>query len=244
MTAGAINPLLVEVLEAHGGLDRWRRANGLSSTIVSGGRLWGLKRIDMPPVPRVAKTEFHRQWTSVTPFGNPDWTMTWLPERVVIESSAGDVIAERKNPRDAFAGHAYDSLWDPLHLAYFNGYAMWTYHALPFVLAEPGYDVKEIAPVIQDGETLRGLSARFPEGVHTHTREQRLYFGTDGLLRRQDYEVDVWANTAAAHLVSDYVDVDGLRLPTKRRVHPRSSDGTLQYDFDIVTADMSSYVLH
>ena len=37
MTAAAINPLLAEVLEAHGGLERWRAFDGLSSTIVSGG---------------------------------------------------------------------------------------------------------------------------------------------------------------------------------------------------------------
>lgn len=243
MNAAIINPLLEEILEAHGGVERWRGFTRLSSTIVSRGRLWALKGIDMPPVPRVATTEFRRQWMSVTPFGDPDWTMTWAPDHVAIKSSAGDVIAQRKSPKDAFHGHTYDTPWDPLHLAYFNGYAMWTYHALPFVLAEPGYEVKEIASVTQDGETLRGLSVRFPENVHTHTREQQLYFGVDGLLRRQDYEVDVWANTAAAHLVSDYVNVDGLMLPTKRRVHPRSADGTPKYDFDIVSVDMSNYVL-
>lgn len=243
MTAGRINPLLAEALEAHGGIERWRAHEGLSSTIVSGGRLWGLKGIDMPPIPRVATTKFRRQWMSVTPFGDPDWTMTWVPERVVIESSAGDVIAERENPRDAFAGHGYDAPWDPLHLAYFNGYAMWSYHALPFVLAEPGYEVSEIAPVEQEGQTLRGLSVRFPKGVHTHTREQRLYFGDDLLLCRQDYEVDVWASTAAAHMVTDYVDVGGLRLPTRRRVHPRAPDGSLDHGVEIVTIDMSNYVL-
>ena len=76
-------------------------------------------------------------------------------------------------------GTGYGTPWDPLHLAYFNGYAMWTYHALPFVLAEPGYGVIEIAAVEQDGQTLRGLGVRFPEGTHTHSREQRLYFGGD-----------------------------------------------------------------
>jgi hypothetical protein len=243
MTTGAINQLLADALEAHGGLERWRTFAGLTSTIVSGGRLWGLKGIDMPPIPRIATTEFRRQWMSVTPFGDPDWTMTWVPQRVVIESATNQVIAERESPRDAFAGHGHNTPWDPLHLAYFNGYAMWTYHALPFILAEPGYEMNEIAPIEQDGRTLRCLCVRFPEGVHTHTREQRLYFGDDLLLCRQDYEVDVWASTAAAHMVTDYIDVGGLRFPTKRRVHPRASDGSLQPDVDIVTIDMSNYVL-
>lgn len=243
MTTGAVNPLLADALEAHGGIERWRTFAGLTSTIVSGGRLWGLKGIDMPPIPRVATTDFRRQWMSVTPFGDPDWTMTWVPERVVIESATNQVIAEREKPREAFAGHEYNTPWDSLHLAYFNGYAMWTYHALPFVLTEPSYEVTEIAPVEQDGRTLRGLRVRFPEWVHTHTREQRLYFGDDLLLCRQDYEVDVWASTPAAHLVTDYIDVGGLRLPTKRRVHSRAASGSLQSDVDLVTIDLSNYAL-
>jgi hypothetical protein len=242
MTA-AIHPLLAEALEAHGGLERWRDFDGLSSTIVSGGHLWGLKGIDMPAIPRVATTEFRRQWMSVTPFGEPDWTMIWVPDKVVINSSAGEVITERENPRDAFAGHGYDTPWDPLHLAYFNGYAMWTYHALPFDLADPGYEIAEIAPVEQDGRMLRGLSVRFPKAVHSHTRDQRVYFGDDRLLCRQDYEVDVWAGTAAAHMVTDYVDVAGLRFPTRRRVHPRAPNGTLNYAVQVVTIDMSNYAL-
>ena len=94
-----------------------------------------------------------------------------------------------------------------------------------------------------DGGPLRGLSARFPDGVHTHTQEQRFYFGSDGLLRRHDYEVDIWANTAAAHFLSDYVEVNGFKFPAKRRVHPRASDGTVQYGQDIVSVDLSDYVL-
>lgn len=243
MTAFLPNALLAEAVEAHGGIDRWRTFKKLSSTIVSSGSLWSLKGIDMQPIPRVATTKIHQQWMSVTPFGQPDWTMMWLPDKVVVENGAGDVMAERESPREAFAGHAFDTPWDPLHLAYFNGYAMWTYHALPFVLARPGYQVVDVPSVDHDGETLRGLSARFPDGVHTHTQEQRFYFGADGLLRRHDYEVDVWAHTAAAHFLSDYVEVDGFKFPSKRRVHPRASDGTVQYGHDIVSVDMSDYVL-
>ncbi len=115
MSAHPANRLLAEALDAHGGLDRWRQLRGLSSTIVSGGRLWGLKGVEMPPIPRVATTDFHRQWMLVTPFGEPDWTMTWIPDRVVVEANNGALIAERDKPREAFAGHGYETPWDPLH---------------------------------------------------------------------------------------------------------------------------------
>ena len=130
-----------------------------------------------------------------------------------------------------------------MNLAYFNGYAMWTYHAAPFVFAEPAYEAREIEPIAHEGETLRGLAVRFPEGVHSHTREQRFYFGADGLLRRHDYEVDVWADTPATHFLSDYVDVDGLKFPRRRIALLRRPDGTPDLDFDLVTIELSDYTL-
>jgi hypothetical protein len=48
--------LLAQALDAHGGLERWRTLNTLSSTIVSGGRLWGLKGHDLGDTPRVVTT--------------------------------------------------------------------------------------------------------------------------------------------------------------------------------------------
>lgn len=241
MTDRAALSLLSEALDAHGGLARWRKLKGLSSTIVTGGRLWAIKGTALTPEPRTATTEFRRQRTTITPFGDLDWTMTWVPDRVAIADGEGRLIAERDRPRAAFAGHGYDTPWDPLHLAYFNGYAMWTYHALPFILAEPGFEVRGVAPILHDGRTLRGLSARFPPGVHSHTREQRLYFGADGLLARHDYSVDVWAGTAAAHLLSGHVEAGGLVLPTRRRVHPRRPDGSFDAAVETVTVDMSDY---
>jgi hypothetical protein len=45
--------------------------------------------------------------------------------------------------------------------------------------------------------------------------------GEDFLLRRHDYSVDVAGGFGAAQLTSDYVEVQGVRLPTKRRAHTR-----------------------
>nr|WP_310524431.1 hypothetical protein [Polymorphobacter sp.] len=236
-----MNRTLAAALEAHGGLERWQSLQGMQSTIVSGGELWATKGITMDARSRVADTDFRQQRTVIAPFGNPGWTMRWSPEHIAITDIAGDVIAERDDPRSAFAGHEYATPWDPLHLAYFNGYAMWTYHALPFVLAEPGCEVADIAPVEHDGETLRGISARFADGIHTHSRAQRFYFGADGLLRRQDYDVSIWANTPAAHILSDYIDVEGYKLPTRRRAHPRHTDGSFDADTDFVTIAQSNY---
>ncbi|WP_201272911.1 hypothetical protein [Sinorhizobium meliloti] len=47
-----------------------------------------------------------------------------------------------------------------------------------------------------------------------------------GLPRRHDYTVDVWADTPAAHFISDYVDVDGLKYSSRRGVYALKPDGT------------------
>lgn len=241
MSQEQVTALLGEVLAAHGGLERARGYTTLAADVVGGGRLWGIKGITMDPTPRHFVTGLRQQHVTLSPFGDPDWTLDWTPARLEIRSGAGAIIAERDNPREAFAGHQHETPWDPLHLGYFNGYAMWTYHALPFVLAEPGYELEVIPEVVQEGERLRGLKVRFPAGVHTHTREQRLYFDKDGLLRRQDYEVDVWADAPAVHLLFDYVEAGGLKLASRRSVYRRNPDGTPNYDFNTVTIAASNF---
>lgn len=239
-----MHSLLSDALDAHGGLTRWRRHAGLSSTIVSGGSLWGVKGIDMDATPRIATTKFRRQWTSVAPFGEPTWRMEFVPERVVILNGDEEAVASRDNPRDAFDGHLKETPWDPLHLAYFNGYAMWLYHASPFVFAEPGYEMVEIPALEDNGESMRGLRVTFPDHIHTHSREQDFYFGADGLLRRLDYQVQVAGGFGAAHMLSDYVEVEGLRFPTKRRAFTKGSDGAPLLDMTTVSVDLSNYKLN
>lgn len=235
-------PLLQDAIDAHGGLEHWRQFNGVASTIVTGGGLWDIKRVKLVRTPRRVTSEFHRQWVRETPFGEPGRTMTWTPQRVEIVDSTGRLLEQRDNGRDVF-DRSFEGRWDQLNLAYFNGYAMWTYHAAPWVLAEPGYEAREISPISHEGQSLRGLAVRFPEGVHSHTREQRFYFGDDRLLRRHDYEVDVWADTPAAHFVSDYMDVNGLKYPTRRSVFARRVDGTPDLGLNAVTIAMSDYKL-
>jgi len=40
-----MNKLLASIVEAHGGLDRWRGFNRAQATIVTGGAFWGMKSL-------------------------------------------------------------------------------------------------------------------------------------------------------------------------------------------------------
>jgi hypothetical protein len=236
-----MHPLLAEALDAHGGLDRWHRFFSLAATIVTGGQFWGMKGIDQDSDPRRVTVDLRREWSSLDPYGNPDWVSVCTPDRVAIEDRSRTVIAERDDPRAAFAGHDMTTPWDPLHRAYFNGYALWTYLNTPFVLAEPDFQIADIAPLESGGETWRGLRALFPDRLATHSRAQDFYFGPDGLLRRHDYHVDVAGGFAAAHLVSEFVEVDGIHLPTRRRAYQRNDDLTPRLDPLMVSIDLSDF---
>ena len=107
-----ISPLS-EVLEAHGGLERWRQFTTLSATIVTGGEFWSFKGLVQDARPRRMTVDLHREWGSVDRFGDPDWRTDFTPDRIVARD--GTTIAERSDPRAAFTGHTPTTPWDPLH---------------------------------------------------------------------------------------------------------------------------------
>jgi hypothetical protein len=233
-----MNPLLEKAIQAHGGWERWQGFKEMKATIVTGGALWGIKGLVQDPAPREMTVSLHEQAASVRPFGNPDWHTSFKPGRIAIEDSAGAVVRERLEPRASFAGHQLDTPWDPLHRAYFNGYALWIYLTTPFFMAMPGMQVTEIAPWVEGHEKWQGLRVRFPEGIETHSQEQDFYFGSDFLLRRHDYHVDVAGGFAAAQYVGDIKEFSGLRFPTRRRAYVRDDKGFAKFDELMVSIDL------
>jgi hypothetical protein len=161
------------------------------------------------------------------------------PDRVAIENESGEVLEERLNPRQAFAGHTLETPWDRLHLAYFTGYAMWTYLTQPFSWVEPGVEVEELEPWQEDGETWRRLRVTFPENIATHSPQAVYYLDDSGLIRRQDYVAEVAGVTGqAAHYSSEHREFDGIIVPTRRRVHLVGEDGAVMPEPLIVTIDL------
>ena len=181
----------------------------------------------------------HEEVSSVAPFGDPDWQTKFTPERVAILRGDGTVVAERRDPRASFAGHEMTTPWDPLHRAYFNGYALWTYLTTPFLLTMDGVQVTEGQTWAEGGETWRVLHARFPGSIATHGERQDFFFGADLLLRRHDYNVEVAGGFAAAQLMYDYIEADGIRLPSRRRAYFRGMDSRPSLDPLLVSIDIS-----
>jgi hypothetical protein len=234
-----MNELLARVLHAHGGLARWKALSKVRASIVTGGEFWGMKGLVQDRAPRLLTVSLHEERASVMPFGAADQRATFTPDRVAIEKTGGTLVAERSNPRSSFAGHVIDTAWDPLHRAYFNGYALWTYLTTPFLLAMPGVEVEEIEPWQEAGQQWRRLRARFPSHLATHSEVQDFYFDRAFLLRRHDYRVEVAGSFAAAQYVYDYTKADGIRLPTRRRAYRRDTCGQAVQALLMVSIDLS-----
>lgn len=234
-----MNDLLADVMEAHGGLERWTSLSRGEATIVTGGDLWGRKGLVQDPNPRRMTVSLHEERASLRPFGDLDWHTQFTPGRIAIVRSDGSLVKERTNPRASFADHTLDTPWDPLHRAYFNGYAMWTYLTTPFLLAMEGVQVHEVEPWAEGNSNWRVLRVEFPGSIATHSRIQHFYFADDRRLRRHDYTVDVAGGFAAAQIVHDYIEADGIRLPSKRRAHLRGPDHRPRLDALLVSIDLS-----
>ncbi|EFH80066.1 hypothetical protein [Ktedonobacter racemifer] len=236
-----MNDLLAQVIAAHGGLDRWNTYKKVTATVVAGGGLIPLKGLDDSPIPRERTVSLHEEMSYISPFGQPDWHMVFTPERVVIENATGEIVSERSNPRAAFKGHVLETVWDSLHRAYFNGYAIWTYLTTPFFMTMPGFEVTEITPWQEDGETWRGLRVRFPDAFASHSKEQDFYFGDDFLLRRHDYHLEIAGGTPVAQYVYDSVEADGIRFPTKRRAYVCGPQMKPIHDLLLISLDLSNF---
>jgi len=229
-----MNELLHRAVAAHGGLDRFNQFKTVSASLVNGGTLWSVKR-QAGVLNAHVTVDLHQEHASFALSTLPNHRAVFTPERVAVETNEGVVVAERA----AFADHTLQTLWDTLDRFYFSGYAMWTYLTVPFSLTWAGFEVTEIEPWQEQQETWRRLAVRFPPSIASHSTEQTFSFGADGLLRRHDYELEIAGNTPAAHYVSDYQDVSGIMLPTKRRVFMRQPDNTPALDSVVISIDLS-----
>lgn len=233
------NGLVQKTLDAHGGLDRWREFAYVSARLHAGGVLWTLKHQQGVLDHATVRVALHRQWASHAPFPTADLRTSFEPHRVAIETIDGRIVDERKHPRESFTGHSLDTPWDRLQLAYFAGYAMWTYLTMPFLLAMEDVVAEEIEPRRENGEWWRGLKVTLPDRIASHATVQTFYFGADGLLRRHDYDADVLGGSSVAHYVHDYREFSGIHVPTRRFVFPRTPEGNALSSPVVVSIDLS-----
>lgn len=232
--------LLDDIIAAHGGLEARKAFTRIEADIVTVGGLFPLKGLATDPTARRMTAWLHEERASVTPFGAADQRTDFTPERIAVEKLDGSVVAESRDTPSLFAGHSLGTAWGPLHRAWFNGYAMWTYLNTPFLLAEEGVEIRELEPWTEGDEEWRVLRAFFPGRMATHSRRQEFYFGPDLMLRRHDYRVDIAGGFAAAQSTGDYIDAGGILMPSRRRAFVRGPDNRPVTDLLMVSIDISN----
>ncbi|MEZ0356353.1 hypothetical protein [Mycobacterium sp. SA01] len=216
--------LLQKTLQAYGGADRWNQLTSVSAHKRFGGAIWDIKQVPGIVDDGDITVWIKDQRTSLCPFTAYDLRTAYTPDRVGIETLDGDVVEMLGDPRASFAGHTLETRWTTLQLAYFTGYAMWTYTAEPFNLILPGVRTEEGEPWTERGQTWRRLHVSYPDSIATHSPHQVLYIDDDGLIQRRDYQVDIAGGSPAAHYVSDFDEIDGVIIPRTRMIYVRDPD--------------------
>ncbi|MEV4351190.1 hypothetical protein AB0J83_42575 [Actinoplanes sp. NPDC049596] len=215
--------LLEVILESYGGRQAWAEAQQISARQFFGGALWALKGWPGALDDVQVTVDLHREHTRQEPFFADGHHTNFTPQRVAVETADGEVVEELLDPRASFTGHELTTPWTRLQLAYFSGYAMWTYTTEPASLLLPGVRTEEIDGWTEDGKKFRRLAVTYPDTIATHTPRQVLYVDGDGLIRRRDYTVDIAGRAPSAQYALDFATVGGLVVATSRKIY--STDG-------------------
>jgi hypothetical protein len=221
--------LLDDVVDAHGGLACWRQKRWAQGTLESEGLLFVIKNAapTFPPLQFAVAT--HEVRSSLLAGGSrPRVDLT--SDRIAAVAEDGTVLAEHQAIRETFTGHVMATPWNALQRAYFSTYALWNYFNLPFLLLLPEITLHAIEPIDVDGQILAGIGATFPDALPTHSREQQFFFDANRLLRRHDYRLEIAGGFAVNHYVSEYVNADGINVPTTRRAYLSDDKGQARLD--------------
>jgi hypothetical protein len=214
-----ISQTAARAIEAYGGKEIWKKTRHVEAIASARGLAFLLKW--QPPFNHIKiKTEVGKPYITLQPINRSGDTGILDGNLVRLEDSSGNILRERKNPREKFPYGRRLFWWDILDLVYFAGYAFWNYLTLPALLLRNDIEWTELAP--------GRLKACFPSIIPTHCPEQ--YFSFDpitGLLRQHDYTAEVMGGWAmAAHIVLEHERWHDIPYPSKRRVTPRHEDGT------------------
>jgi len=230
--------LLEKIIDAHGG-GRWGEVDQISATRHFGGAFWALKS-----VPGIAEegrftVDLRREHSQLYNFGDADLHTDFTPDRVAIIRADGTVVKELLQPRASFDGHELMTPWNDLHLAYFTGYAMWTYNTEPQSFTLDGVVTQELGPwTEEDGQVWDRLQVTYPSSLATHTPVQVVYADSDGVLRRRDYSVDIAGGSPAVEYMTEQTRYEGLLLPRHREIYVRDDAGRAVREPLLVSIDI------
>ncbi|MGY4538596.1 hypothetical protein ACVW0P_003018 [Mucilaginibacter sp. UYNi724] len=232
------NDLLKFVLAANVGTATWKKKEKMSVHMSISGRLWPAKGVGGILDDLHLHLSCHEQKVCFFPFTGINLKGIFEPNQVVLQSTDGKILQERRNPKESFNNHGPSSQWDMLDLLYFIGYAIWNYLTMPFNFDLSGFKAKEVESHTENDEQWRCLEVTFPDHIVTHSKVQFFYFDKYGHLRRHDYFADILGSVPVTHYVYDHQQFGGLILPTKRVAYLRDENNKVQPEHVIVCIEI------
>jgi hypothetical protein len=213
----AVAEFLDLACDRHGGLEIYELTPKLSLRLldVGGPVPWwkGLGR--RFPVPRAVDVWPHARRVVFYDYPQPGHVAIYDDGRVALGLDPHDRLTGPTH-RDTFVGIAKWRTWWPEDAVYFLGYALLLYVSLPFCL----FAQQLISARRGNGGV--ELWYRFADSVDTHSDVQGFYFDESGLLLRHDYRVDILgAVFNGAHVSSEYREIAGLQVATRRTVYAK-----------------------
>ena len=131
--------LLDEVIDAHGGLHRWKAVGALRATVSLGGPFWDLRAVSADMRTNVTvDVQMHEQLVSLNQWTDTEHRFVLRTNPEIATMTAGDFVEPvvRHNPRASFPAEP-DARWDRIQTNYFMGYALWNYLTTPYLLGYP-----------------------------------------------------------------------------------------------------------
>lgn len=216
--------LLDDVIDASGGMARWNSLNRFTLHLSVGGSLFSGAGHASEFKDVTAEGSTRTQSVRFTGITGGEYSGSFQPDAVTIESLDGEVLRTWRNPGLAFPDASSPALADELHLVFFCGVAIWNYLTNPFLLAHQDVVVEELQPWREGAETWRRLRARFPSHIITLAPEQIFYFDESALQRRTDHDL---FGMKVAHASWAHDSFGGIVVPTLRRIQALRPDGTV-----------------
>lgn len=211
--------LLETMVAAHGGNRKWFEFDKATAVVSIDGEVWA-----SGSAMAFAHTEVEilTQEESVTLVSLPNRCVrsVFKPNIIQLETPGEELLETRYNPKSSFHPGGKLSDWDRFQLAYVCSYSIWNCLTQPFLFTYSGFDVKEVSALSVGGETWRGVRVTYPAYIASPSREVICYVGDDGLMRRQDFVHQNLDGIGISSFMTEYADIQGLRIPVKRSLYP------------------------
>ncbi|MET3855328.1 hypothetical protein ABIE40_002417 [Rhizobium sp. OAE497] len=227
-----MNRLLKKVITAHGGHTNWDEVSTANATAT----VTGLFCQDRPSeTPRQVSVQTRHNRVTIEPLGCADCVSHLDHDHLSVVRKDGTIFVGLED-----FGLRFEPPIDMATGVLMTCRTLRSMLTSPFLLTNEAVEITELVPWNERGAQWRVLRAEFPPELSAPARVQDYFFDAEFLLRRHDYHVDGAQGITVCELVAEYVDVQGLRMPTKLKGYARRPDLAPDIGRELISVDLNN----